>query len=153
MNAYFAHLEHILLAMLGDGENNVRNQPVQIILKVRKAASLEENPKGLHLRQFVISTIDCKATTYYKMSTLSTATKRELPAIKDKSTFAIKAFAENKFLLMHSCHNQAVERHVKLVTEAANTAKGFSRRDRISRQQIKSSHQMKCFELKKQYNV
>ena len=45
-NAYFAYHKHILLAILGDSEINVCDQSIQIILKIRKAASLEENPKA-----------------------------------------------------------------------------------------------------------
>ena len=89
--------------MLGDSEKIVRDQAIQIVLKIRKAVSLEENPKSPHVRQFVIPPIDCKATTYYKMSTLSTTTTSESPAIRDKCTLAIKALAENK--LMHPCLN------------------------------------------------
>ena len=70
------------------------------------------------------------------------------PAIRDKPTLAIKAFAENKLLSMHPCHNQAVERHVTLVTEAANSVEGFLRRHGMIRQKIKSCHLMKCFESK-----
>ena len=47
---------------------------------------------------------------------------------------------------MHPCRNQAVERHVKLVTEAATIVEGFSRRDGMIGQKIKSRHLMKCFE-------
>ena len=95
-NAYYGHHKHILLTMPDDSEKNVRDQAIQTILKIRKAASLEENPKGPHVRQFVISPINCKATIYYKMSTLSATTMIELPAIKDNSTVAIKILAENK---------------------------------------------------------
>ena len=89
--------------MLGDKEKIVCDQAIQMVLKIRKAVSLEENLKSPHVRQFVIPPINCKATTYYKMSTLSTTTRSESPAIRDKCTFAIKTLAENK--LMHPCLN------------------------------------------------
>ena len=112
--------------MLDDSEKNVCDQAIQIILKIRKAAPFKENSKGPHIRQFVICPIDCKATAYHKTSTLSATTMSEPPAIRDKFTLASKALAENKFFLMHRCHNQAVERCVKLVTEAAATIQRFS---------------------------
>ena len=40
--------------------------------------------------------------------------------------------------LDHPCHNQCVERHVKMVTEAAAQVEGFERRDGLIRQKIKS---------------
>ena len=110
--------------MLGDSEN-AHDQAIQIILKIRKVVSLVENPKGPHVRQLVIPPIDCKATTYCKMSTMPATTMSELPGIKDKYALAIRAFAENKLLLMPPCHNQAKERHVKLVTEAATIVQEF----------------------------
>ena len=61
-NAHFAHHEHILLKMLDGCEKNVRDQAIQKILKIIKAAFLEENPKDLRVRQFVTLSIDCKAT-------------------------------------------------------------------------------------------
>ena len=35
-NAYFAYHEHILLKIPGDGEKNVRDQAIQIILQIKK---------------------------------------------------------------------------------------------------------------------
>ena len=89
------HHQRTLLTMLNDGKKNARDQATQIIMKIKKAASPEENPKCSHVRRFVIPPVDCKATAYYKVSTLSTTTISEPPAIRDKSTLAIKAFAEN----------------------------------------------------------
>ena len=137
--------------MLGNDEKS--DQAIQIILKIGKAVSLEENHKGLQVRQFVIPPIDWKATTCYKMSILSATKMSDPPAIRVKFTLAIKAFAGNKLLLMHPCHNQAVERHAKLVTKAATTVEGFPQRDWMIRQKIKSRHLIKCFESKKQFNV
>ena len=42
---------------------------------------------------------------------------------------AIQRFKLDKLKLDHPCHNQAVEHHVKLVTEAFICVAGFERRD------------------------
>jgi len=54
-------------------------------------------------------------------------------------------------LLYHPCHNQTVERHVKLVTEASAQAAGFERQDGVIRQKIKSRSLMKKFDTKMQF--
>ena len=47
--------------------------------------------------------------------------------------------------LKHPCHNQKMQRHVKLVTEAAGAVAGFDRRDGLIRQRIRSRKLMKIF--------
>ena len=44
---------------------------------------------------------------------------------------------EKPLILFHPCHNQTVERHVKLVTEASALVSGFQRRDGLIRRKIK----------------
>ena len=152
-NTYFAHHEHILQTMLGDSEKEVRAKAIKLILDIIQIASLEENQKSQKVRQFVIPFIDCKATIYLEMSSLAATKLTEPPAIRNKPTLDIKAYAENKLQLIHPCHNQVVERHIKLVTEAATTVEGFLRRDGMIRQKIKSRRLMKCFESKKQFSI
>ena len=53
--------------------------------------------------------------------------------------------------LDHPCHKQCVERHVKMVTEAAAQVKGFERRDGLIRQKIKSRKLLKKFDTKVQF--
>ena len=48
-------------------------------------------------------------------------------------------------------HNQCVERHVKMVTEAAAQVEGFERRDGLIRQKIKSRKLLKKFDTKVQF--
>ena len=54
--------------------------------------------------------------------------------------------------LDHPCHNQVVEQHMKLVTEASGSAAGHERRDGMIRQRIQSKKLIKSFETKKQFN-
>ena len=53
--------------------------------------------------------------------------------------------------LDHPCHNQCVERHVKMVTEAAAQVERFERRDGLIRQKIKSRKLLKKFDTKVQF--
>jgi len=55
-------------------------------------------------------------------------------------------------LLYHPCHNQTVERHVKLVTETSAQVAKFEQRDGIIKQKIKSRSLMKIFDIKMQFS-
>ena len=52
----------------------------------------------------------------------------------------------------HLCHNQAVERHIKPVSEASAAVAGFKNRDELIRQKIRSRKQIKIFNTKQQLN-
>ena len=49
----------------------------------------------------------------------------ELPAIKHLLNKDFEAFQQHKLNLEHPCYYQAVERHVKLVSEASAAVAGF----------------------------
>ena len=66
----------------------------------------------------------------------------ELPALKHLLNKEIEAFQQHKLNLEHTCHNQAVERHIKLVSEASAAAAGFKSRDGPIRQKIRSRKQL-----------
>jgi len=54
-------------------------------------------------------------------------------------------------VLQHPCHNQAVERHIKLVTEAASVVTGYEKRDGMILQKIQSRLLMSKFDSKQQF--
>ena len=64
------------------------------------------------------------------------------------SNNALQQQATNKLELNYPCHNQAVERHNQLVTEAATAVESFDRRDGMIRQKIKSRRLMPCYDRK-----
>ena len=57
----------------------------------------------------------------------------------------------NALKLMHSCHNQAVERHMKLVSEPASQVTLFERRGGYIRQKIRSKKLLKQLNTKSQF--
>ena len=58
---------------------------------------------------------------------------------------------ESPLKFAHPCHNQAVERHVKLVTEACSSVVGFESRDGLIRLNICSRKLMKSFDSTNQF--
>ena len=62
-NAYFAHPENLLLAMLDDEDENIRKKAVDIIKDIRT----EHQPSHRPVRPFSVPEIDYNADNYYSM--------------------------------------------------------------------------------------
>ena len=73
------------------------------------------------------------------------------PAIKHLNKENLNQLKSNALKLMHTCHNQAVERHVKLVSEAASQVTLFERHDGYIRQKIHSRKLLKHLNTKSQF--
>ena len=52
------------------------------------------------------------------------------------SSVETEAFQQHKLNLEYPCHNQALKRHIKLVSEASAAVGGFKNRDGLTRQKI-----------------
>ena len=98
----------------------------------------------------MIPKINTNAKTYNSLSSLNLKGMHEPPALKHLLNKEIEALRLN---LEHPCHNQAVERHIKLVSEASAAVAGFKNRDGLIRQKIRSRKLMKTFYTKKQFNA
>ena len=60
----------------------------------------------------------------------------ERPLLQSLSLMEIQNLRSAPLKVSHSCHYQAVERHIKLATEASSITKGFASRDGFYRQRI-----------------
>jgi len=69
----------------------------------------------------------------------------------DSDDTSIAQMLTKPLVLQHPCHNQAVERHVKLVTEAASVVTGYEKRDGMIGQRIQSRLLMTKFDSKQQF--
>lgn len=172
-NAFFAHPENILLGMLADEDESVRRVAVNRIQVMRgnlasfviegqeefEEGSIEqseddEQATGVSnnaVRRFLVPKLNIKAKSYHKLVNLNSPDIQQPPAIRNLGDTEIENIREVPLNLNHPCHNQAVERHVKLVTEASSSVSGFERRDGMIRQKIRSRKLMKCFDTKKQF--
>ena len=170
-NAFFAHPENILLAMLGDDNKDVRKRAVSRVQAIRETSEnldhnlTSENPKSLdksdefnmydscvNVRRFEVpKAINTNAESFFEMVNLDDSDFRQPPAINDLSSSEIASIADNPLKLDHPSHNQAVERHVKVVTEASGQVVGYERRDGLICQKLKSHMIMKKFNTKQQF--
>ena len=102
------------------------------------------------VRVFLKPKIDFKAVCYHKMTPISQwhTIPPVLNLIEDDK---LLEFIEKPLKLGHECHNQNVERHVKLVTEASASMVGHERRDGVIQNKIKSRKLIENFESRSDF--
>lgn len=147
-NGYFAHPENLLLAMLTDPQTHIRELAARRILKARSTGKVG-------LRLFQLPKINLKAATYYDLISWQ-ENITEPPILKSLPNEEIQLFVAQKGegelpLLRLPCHTQAVERSVKIVTEASTTLCSKSAREGFIKAQIQSRKTMPKFDSKKDF--
>ena len=146
-NCYLAHPENLLLTMLVDERKEIRELAAR---RVKAARSVK--PKGI--RKFVLPTVNVNADNYYKFVNWQDYNRTEPPMmmnITDEEIDSAIETGQTWTLDNFPCHTQAVERHVKLVTEMAATLYGELRRDGYIRAKLLSRANVPHFESKKDW--
>ena len=157
-SGYFAHPKSLLIAMLGNGDEQIRRMAVTKVIAFRKRSvlssaaeeSFSSERRSSSICLFHLPTVNVKANVYYQLADIETCSQQP-PAIALLTNDSIKDSRMKPLFLYHSCHNQTVERHEKLVTEAIAQVAGFERRDVIIRQKIKFRSLVKKFDTKMQF--
>ena len=122
--------------MLAEDDENIRRRAVDKILELRSEASattymesptLESSRKDV-VQQFKVPKINVESTYLYELTNLDSIKDiSQPPALMELDDTSIAQMVTKPLVLQHPCHNQAVERHVKLVTEAASVVTGYER--------------------------
>ena len=90
----------------------------------KESSTLESSRKDV-VRQFKVPKINVEATHFCELTNLdSNKDISQPPTVMDLDDTSIAQMLTKPLVLQHPCHNQAVERHVKLVTEAASVVTG-----------------------------
>lgn len=150
-NAFFAHPENLLLAMLYDEKNYIRELGLRRIIAARK----NQRPG---VRIFKTPKLNFNASDYTDMiiwgesqitppPMLHKVSDKELEDLLQAQSHIILEFPD------FPCHTQAVERCVKMVTEASMTVSGEKARDGFIRSKIQSRAIMPSFDTKKKFNA
>ena len=129
--------------MLGDSRTDLRKLAVEYIVSSRNRASTG-------VRRFIVPTINMDASDYTSLIDLGTAFN---PPILSTWITVLHQWSW-AFCAVHKIslpHTQAVERVIKLVTEAAAAVSGQERRDGYIRATLKSRSIMPVFETKKNF--
>jgi hypothetical protein len=165
-NAYFGHPENILLAMLTDERKHIRELGLRRILKARTIVKLpkrttkkRKSTKTTAIREFAIPKLNFEATDYVDLINWQECNITEPPLTKHISDEDLKFLVgsgEATPVLdfpQFPCHTQAVERCVKLVTEASAAVCGAPARDGFIRARLEARRIMPLFDTKRQYYV
>ena len=149
-NAYYAHPEKLLICMINDDSNDIRELAWRRIKKAR------DSFRGKSVRAFQIPKLDFDAECYTDMISWENIDITEPPLTRDITVEEIDGLIdskEKKEFPHLPCHTQAVERCVKLVTEASSLVCGQISRDGFIRSRIESRQKMPSFETKRQFEI
>lgn len=147
-NSYPAHIEGILVAMLKDNRKHIRRLAMKRILRARE----DEVPN----RKFQLPEILFQAKSYDELIDWQKTPRLEPVLTKHISTAQISAWLSSDTdddidIQPFPCHNQAVERLVKVVTESATKVYGHDRRDGYIRVLQERRKVMPHFDTKSQF--
>ena len=94
---------------------------------------------NMPIRKFVIPKIDFNAPDYPSLFDWKTTKFSEPPLTTSLSNDEIRGLIQNPLKLpSFPCHTQAVERGIRVITEAATSVIGEDARDGFIRQKLKS---------------
>ena len=144
-NAHWAHSENILVSMIADEREEIRRKAVLRIMRARK----EFNP-DLHPRQFIPPQINFNAQYYFDLINWETEPCTEPPLTMDMDlNMVMSAMGAPLSLPAFPNNTQAVERMVRVVSEAATRRVGHMARDGLILQLLESRKLVPKFNTKK----
>ena len=152
-NAYFAHPENLLISMATDERLHIRQLALRRVLAAR-AISDETDDKST-VRMFKIPPLNFEATDYTDIIDWSSIKSAEPPMFRSIESTQLKNNILTSEMIQFKrfpCHTQAVERGVKLVTEAS-MAVCEPQRDGFIRARIESRSAMKVFHTKSDFSL
>ncbi|KAK0060045.1 hypothetical protein Bpfe_010573 [Biomphalaria pfeifferi] len=127
-NAYFAHPENLLIAMVTDDRDHIKQLGLRRILKAH-----------------YVDLINWQEAEVTAPPLLANIPMSEITSrIHDQNNIMLS-------IIQVPCHTQAVERHVKLVTEASQSVCGERARNGFIKNRILSRQQMTAFNQKTDY--
>jgi hypothetical protein len=151
-NAYFAHPENLLLAMVTDERYHIRELRLRRIIKAKQLISESDS-----IRIFKPPNLNFEAKDYIEIIKCHTSTLTPSPLLGTLTNQEIKQYVSNDMKPVVSiynfpCHTQAVERCVKkLETDASSKVCGHSSRDGYIRTTLLSRSVMPTFSHKSDF--
>lgn len=149
-NAYFAHPENLLLSMLSDKNKTVRELAAKRILKARNSPHTGNLPRVFEVPQInfdaneYIDLIDWQQN-FFDPPILRHITNKGINEVIESQG------DENLIFLKLPCHTQAVERSVKIVTEASMSLCDKNSREGLIQAKLASRKLMPRFDSKRDF--
>jgi hypothetical protein len=151
-NGFICHPENLLLTMILDEQEHIRELGYRRIIKARN----QKQETGESVRIFKVPSINFDAKDYTELIDWSKCALTSPPLLARMTTEHIESLLKEKALpkfdcLKFPCHTQSVERCVKLVTEASGKVCGHENRDGYIRATLKSRSMMPKFNTKLEF--
>jgi len=150
-NGYFAHSENIILAMLTDDREMIRELACRRIIAARA-----ENADSSTIRHFRVPLLNFAATDYTDLVDWQSIDRSEPPMTKYLIDSELQVCVQTRVfekinLQAFPCHTQATERCIRLVTQASGAVYGEEQRDGFISARLKSRAIMKHFNTKSEF--
>ena len=111
------------------------------------------NVMPTYIRPFRLPKLNFQAQVYTELFNWDITVITEPPLIRNITDNELKDIYDTPLSLpRYMCHNQPVERSVKVVTEASNSVCGEENRDGFIRQRLKSRRLMPCTNSKQDFS-
>lgn len=154
-NGYYGHSENILLCMLSDERQHIRELAFRRIMAARKETALNATTA---VRQFRVPELNFEAEDYTELVDWQSIDRCSPPVMKDMSDIEIITCVESKAkdkvdYPRFPCHTQGTERCIKLVTQASAAVCGEERRDGFIHARLHSRKIMKRFNNKAEFRL
>ena len=150
-NGYFAHPENILLSMISDSRPNIRELAWRRIKNARVARKgLSSRPRVFKIPEIVV---DC-GIDYINMINWKSVEVTEPPITMNVTDSELDSFILDKTVFdfeNYPLHTQAVERAIKLVSEASSKVCGQDSRDGYIHTVLASRERISKFDSRKDY--
>lgn len=152
-NGFFGHPENIILSMLWDDRRYIRELGYRRILKARAKTDFNQ----LKLRNFTVPIFNFEAQEYYEIVDCKNVFWTEPPITMPLTEVQLQEIVDDpehsaiSYIKDYPCHTQAVERAVKMVTEASVTVCGYERRDGTIKSKLESRSIMPKFDTKNDF--
>ncbi|GBN81027.1 hypothetical protein AVEN_107672-1 [Araneus ventricosus] len=151
-SAYFEAPKNMLLAMLTDERCHIRTLAARRIIKTG-----EIGPDGNCVRRFVTPAVNIRTTDNVDLIDWQACNVTPPIVLRHISSLELLKMKQDdvpmdgRDFIKFPSHTKAVERILKLVTEASRKKIGPRNRDRFIRTTLESRKQMSQFESKKDY--
>jgi len=147
-NSYWAHEDNVLLAMLADDDLANRQAAISKIKTIRQAPISTQR----QVREFLPPAVDESVETLTDL--LPPDCAFEPPLTMQLSVEQLEKIAEEPIHMEMPCHSQAVERCVRMVTEASSQVYGMDATDGYIKARIKSREMTpNSFKSKQHFHV
>lgn len=153
-NGFFGHPENILLAMLADERKEIRELGSRRIKAARQSQRVA--CETITVRKFLVPQLNLNAEEYSDLIDWFECPRTEPPLLKKISDEDVDRAIESKCkwdLENIPCHSQAVERHVRIVSQASAAVCGELRRDGYIRAKLSSRKSIPKFVSKRYWTV